>query len=476
MTTGPLWRAVTEMKPGRRLAPLLAGLLSMLDPVWLATAAAAGFEQPDAIAHLVDAAVAAKTATPTPVCTGAVGAARWPGLTLKGERVVDATLLGELWGYAQSAKTTGGLGGRLTIVTDPRDYDPRKHEPPIADTLRWAVERATTEKEPAWIVFDPKLPPHTRILVKDALRLPDNITLDGSCSDVTLEALSVVNTILIYTKNVIIDRLALRKTDYAPEANPDDDSCIRLNGAFDRIAIVHNDVSQCGDGAIDITVSPRRPIPEAARVTVAYNFIHDHDKTMLFGTFDCPGGPDADICDAAYFAANRSKMPGLFLTLDGNLFLRTGQRHPRVYGRVMAHIVNNLVAFQPTARPDGKFGDAYGVFVSNDARALVEHNFFTPVRARRQHPLAVWTVVTPGAERMPGDVEGFVRLADNFAMPPATADEDRPEEVPEPSYASDAGYEIVPLAELGLAAALACLSDRAGRTGASQWNRNLCAP
>ena len=461
------------MKPCRALAPVFAALLSMLSPACAAAAAGGAVETPEDIARMVDSALAAKLAAAVPICAGSPGAASWPGLTLRDGRVVDAAILGEIGGYARSAKTKGGLGGRLAIVTDPRDYDPEKHERPIAHSLRSAVERATAEGRPAWIVFDPKFPPHTRILIKGALRLPDNITLDGSCSDVTLESLSIVDPILINTKNVIVARLAVRKTDYVSEGNPDADSCIRLNGDFDQVAILHNDVSECGASAIAITISRHQPMPQAARVTVAYNFMHDHDLAVLFGTFECPHGPDTEICDAAYVEADRKKPPGLFLTLDGNLFLRTGQRHPRVSGRVMAHIVNNVVAFQPQPRPGGELGDAYGIFVSNDARALVEHNFFTPVRVPLKNPLAVWTVKTPGAEEMPGEIEGFVRLKDNFVMPPSTAYDDRPQEVPDPRYAPE--YDTVPLAKLGLPAALACLSDRAGRTGAAHWNAALCA-
>ena len=421
---------------------------------------------------IVDAAVAAATARPTPMCAGA-NAKAWPELTLAEGRVVGADLLREIGGYAGAAHTTGGLGGRLVIVTTPADYNSDVGETPIPGSLRAAVDGARADGAPAWIVFDPALGPAARIEIKTTLRPPDNVTLDGTCADVTLESPDN-NTILAYldaVHNVIVARLAFHKTGYVPELHPDDDSAIRVHGDVDRIAILHNDLSECGDGCIDITTSPRQPPPGRARITVAYNFIHDHDKVMLLGTFTC-AGEDGDQCDRAYFDANRDAVPGFFLTLDGNLFLRTGQRHPRAYGRVSAHIVNNVEAFQALPRPGGRLGGTYGIFVSDDARALIEHNLFIPAPPQRKIPLAAWTVLSPAAMPMLGDVEGFIRLRANAVVSGAIAAEDRPGLVPEPPYA----FRTVPLADLPPKQALACVADRAGRAGAARWSDTLCAP
>lgn len=457
----------------RRVVLAVRAIVAIVSFVGADFSAAAQDRRDLDLAVVVEAALAAKARQAPPTCPGA-DAASPAGLTVHDGIVTAADVIKEIGGYAGSAQTTGGLGGRLLVVTTTRDYDPEKHEPPIPGSLRAQLARAQGDKTPAWIVFDPALGPQARIELKRILRVPSDVTIDGSCADITLEAPDTTNTILVYIssgiQNVIITRLAMRKIGYVPELNPDDESALRINGDVDRIAVLHNDLYECGDGCIDITVSHNYPMPRAGRITVAYNFIHDHDKVMLFGTFDCPIG--GDQCDREYFDRNRLLAPVLHLTLDGNLFLHTGQRHPRVWGRVTAHIVNNVIAFQGLRRPNGALGDAYGIFVSNAARALIEHNLFAAVAPRRNPTLAVWTVVTRGAEKMPGDVEGFVRLRQNKVIGGAVAADDQPQEVPDPPYT----FYALPLEELSFKNAIACLADRAGRTGALAWDARLCAP
>jgi pectate lyase len=418
-------------------------------------------------ATLVNATVEAKASQSLPFCAQA-----WPGLRVLDGVVTAADLIGEIGGYAGAAGTTGGLGGRLRVVTTLRDYDSAAHEPAIPGSLRQHLESAAREQTPAWIVFDPALGPGAHIEVKRTLRIPSNVTIDGSCADITLEASNNSKTILAYVasgvSNVIIARMAMRKTGYIPAANPDVESAIRVNGDFDRIAVLHNDLWECGDGCIDITVSPNAPVPTLARITVAFNYLRDHDTVMGFGTYCRPDGDD-HRCGEAYLDKRRVTLPGLKLTLEGNLFARTGQRHPRVSGRVSAHIFNNIVAFRPLQHADGRFGAAYGIFVSNGARALVEANLFLPLVPLRP-ALAVWTVKSPGAMRMPADVEGFVRMDRNGIFGRAVATENVPDAVPDPDYA----YHLLPLRDLPLKAALACISNRAGRAGQSQWNSGLC--
>ena len=145
---------------------------------------------------------------------------------------------------------------------------------------------------------------------------------------------------------------------------------------------------------------------------------------------------------------------------------------PRVWGQVTAHIVNNVVAFQPLGRPRGGLGNAYGVFVADGARALVEHNLFAAIPPRRKPPLAVWTVASPGAMRVPGSVEAFVRLRENQVTDGAVATPSHPQDVPDPPYI----YKTYALERLSLERAIECLSERSGRTGASDWSEKLCSP
>lgn len=432
-------------------------------------------QRPSDLARLVDETIGKERPVPLPGCVQS-SRGEWPGLAIDNGVVTKADLIEEIEGYAKVGDTTGGLGGVLRVVTTLRDYNPSKREPPIPGSLRFHLERAAADRMPAWIVFDRTLGPKARIELRNTLRIPSNVTIDGSCADITLEAPASSRTILAFigsgVSNVIIARMAMHKTDDGAEENPNVDSCIRINGEVDRIAVLHNDLWDCGDGCIDITVSPRHPVPMLARMTVAFNEFRDHDKVMLFGTFDCASNGNASACDDAYLATRRSKPPSLRLTLQGNLFARTGQRHPRAFGDVSAHIFNNVIAFQPREHKDGRLGDSYGIFVSNGAKALVEDNFFIPLRQRLQRPRAVWTVNSPNAMKMPSDVEGYVRLGKNGMSGNANATEDNPSAVPEPGYS----YRSLPLAGLSAEAALACVSDRAGRGGRSRWNDPRCVP
>ena len=112
------------------------------------------------------------------------------------------------------------------------------------------------------------------------------------------------------------------------------------------------------------------------------------------------------------------------------------------------------------------------VFVADTARALVEHNLFAAVPPRLRLPLAVWTVASPGAMKMPGSVEGFVRLGANSIIGGAVAAAYLPQDVPDPPY----NYRTYPFETLPFEKAIACLADRSGRTGAAVWNESLCTP
>jgi pectate lyase len=400
----------------------------------------------------------------------------WAGLTIDGRRVVAARVIDEIDGFAKTAHVTGGLGGELSIVSTVQDYDSSKGEATIPGSLRAALEFATREKVPLWIVFDPRLGPDAVIHVKRPFLLPDNITLDGTCSGVTFESPSNIGQVYVFgAQNVIVQRLAFRKTGYVSTADEGDtESTIRLKGLFDKVAILHNELSKCGDGCLDITTSPGKPLPHAARITVAFNRFADHDKTMLFGTFTC-GDKGVPACDAKYLEANTYAAPVFYLTLEGNLFAHTAQRHPRAFGRVMAHVVNNVIAPAPLPRQDGSFSDCVGIFVSNAARALVEHNLFAPLwKSWGWTPfLAVWTTVTPGAERMPDDTEGFIRLDGNAATARATLAENRPELVRDPPYRQE--LKALPLEKMKAEQAVACVAERAGRHGGTTWLADLCA-
>ena len=364
------------------------------------------------------------------------------------------------------------------MVTTLSDYLP-KDEPVVPGSLRAIVSEAAGHAR--WIVFSPALGANATINLKQDIRLPDNITVDGSCADITLQSpVSEGGLYVFSTRNVIISHLRLRKTNYvSTKAKAGIRTALRLNGAFDAVAILHNDLSECGDGCIDITVSPNHPLPDRSRVTVAFNRIADHDKTMLFGIIDCNhpelGEP---MCDAEYFARYKDAQPRLFLTLQGNLFLHTAQRHPRIFGRVAADVVNNVIVYEPKARSDGGESASYGTVVLDTARALVEGNVYVPLMSENSNhlPNSVFTAST-GGRLWKNEVDGFIRLgtdgAANMTARPSVLAENEPDRVPDPP--TDARVEVLGVAALGLEASIRCIAARAGRTGAESWNHAQCS-
>jgi pectate lyase len=390
----------------------------------------------------------------------------WPGLVLRDNRVNQADVLAEIVGFGQLAGTTGGLGGTLEVITTTADFDSRQGEPEVPGSLRAAVDGIARRKSPGWIVFDPSLGAATIRLVAP-LRLPDDITLDGTCSDITLTAAPEVGLIYVFEhRNVIVTGLALRKTNAVGDLADDKiEGCMRINGFADAIAVLHMDFAACGDGALDITVSPGRAMPGPGRLTVAFNLFRDHDKTMLFGTTTCRDGATVfgDGCDIAQPA------PVYALTLTGNLFLQTGQRHPRVFGRVYAHVTGNAIIFRQQQKTDGTFGSSYGTFVSNGAKALVENNVFLSL-GRNSHPSAVWTTISPGAERMLEDSPGAIRARSNLHTARETVSQNAPELVADPPYRA-----MMSPTTTDMPLAIRCIAGRAGRGGAARWRARDCA-
>lgn len=423
------------------------------------------------LADLVERSTELREVRPPYKCIGSSPEARYQ-LRISNGMVVEADLVNEISGYARAAGTTGGYGGRLRVVTTLEDYD--DHDPPIPGSLRAHLETAKRNEEPAWIVFDEGLPARGRLLLKRTLRIPSNVTIDGACTDIVLEAPYRSKTMFAYVadgvENVIISRLSMRKIGYVPELYAEAASAIMVNGRFDRVAIISNDLSACGHSCIDITVSPNRPLPTRARISVLYNFIHDNDKAMLFGTYNCPQVDGLNTCDESDGEANRRSQTSMYLTLEGNVFVRTGQRNPRIFGRVTAHILNNLIAFRPLAYADGRFASSYGIFVSNGARALVEGNLVLPLTDERKRALGIWTVGTPGALRVSTDVEGFIRLGPNVILRNAIVSANKPQNVERPDYA----YAILPLEALSHEILAMCLLDQAGRSGRRTAARATC--
>lgn len=117
----------------------------------------------------------------------------------------------------------------------------------------------------------------------------------------------------------------------------------------DTLAIENGKTKQCHDGAIDVTKG-------ADLITLSYNVIAQHDKSMLIG------GSDSLTSDAGK----------LRITIANNVFQGTTQRVPRVrFGQV--HVFNNYFAGSKTASP---YAHSYSIGVGKQANVLSHANAF----------------------------------------------------------------------------------------------------
>lgn len=117
----------------------------------------------------------------------------------------------------------------------------------------------------------------------------------------------------------------------------------------DTLPIENGKTKQCHDGAIDITKG-------ADLITVSYNVVTLHDKTMLIG------GSDSLTSDAGK----------LRITIANNVFSGTTQRVPRVrFGQV--HVFNNYFVGSKTANP---YPHSYSIGIGKQANVLSHNNLF----------------------------------------------------------------------------------------------------
>ena len=137
--------------------------------------------------------------------------------------------------------------------------------------------------------------------------------------------------------NVIIRNLTFRDWD---------DDAINVQYST-RVWIDHNTLSNGYDGAVDIKRA-------SDYVTVSWNHVFDHDKTMLLGHSDDNGGEDRGH---------------LRVTYHHNWFDGTTQRHPRVRFGNPVHVYNNYYVNN----------SGYGVASTEEAGVLVEGNYFEGV-------------------------------------------------------------------------------------------------
>ncbi|HEX6682326.1 MAG TPA: hypothetical protein VF062_06000 [Candidatus Limnocylindrales bacterium] len=124
------------------------------------------------------------------------------------------------------------------------------------------------------------------------------------------------------------------------------DDAINVQESSTRVWIDHNSLTDGTDGAIDIKRG-------SDFITVSWNRIFGHDKSMLLGHSD-----DNESQDAGH----------LRVTYHHNWFDGSGTRHPRVRFGNPVHVYNNYY-----------FNNEYGVASTCEAGVLVEGNYFENV-------------------------------------------------------------------------------------------------
>jgi pectate lyase len=193
-----------------------------------------------------------------------------------------------------------------------------------------------------------------------------NTTIVGLGDRATLHGL----TLRVTGDNVILRNLRFSDAhDCFPQWDPLDGADGNWNSEYDNVDLVgathvwvdHNDFGDGGntdqptyfgrkyevhDGLLDI-------VNGSDLVTVSYNRLHDHDKTMLIGNTDKP----------TYDVGK------LRVSVHHNLFTEIGQRAPRVrYGQV--HVYDNLYLVRDPA------AYTYSLGVGVESRIYAENNFF----------------------------------------------------------------------------------------------------
>ncbi|MFJ6853093.1 polysaccharide lyase family 1 protein [Streptomyces sp. NPDC091271] len=203
------------------------------------------------------------------------------------------------------------------------------------------------------------------------VNVPSNTTLVGVGKDATIigASLQVKNV-----SNVVVRNISFEDTyDCFPQWDPTDGDQGAWNSEYDNLVVYgsshvwvdHNTFSdgdrpdadqphyfgqvyQQHDGLFDI-------VRGADLVTVSWNVLKDHDKTMLIGNSDGAG------------ASDRGK---LRVTLHHNLFKDVKERAPRVrFGQVDSY--NNYFA----ATKGAAYGYTYGI--GAESHLVAEHNAFT---------------------------------------------------------------------------------------------------
>lgn len=372
------------------------------------------------------------------------------GVRVTGGRVVAANFYSHMEGYARQAGTTGGMGRTYIEVTRLDDA------PKTAGTLRWAVGEAQKEGG-GWIGFSRKLNAGDEVALTKGLRVNQNVTIDGGCIAPLITAPTWSSVIYVQrTSNVVLARIRISQSGPARSGKAGGD-CVTVSHGTDKVWIGFSEFFRCTDGLIDITQSG---IDAIMRATVSYNYLHDHDKAMLISGDHCA---DTETpCAKVEPTQGSVAQPMVRVTLQGNIFRSTGQRHPRVSGHAYVHVINDVVLYGARKRIDGSLGATYGAYAANGGMIFAEDSLYMPLTG---------TALKPAVSAQVGDTEVSGRGAVNVRGMAAAATNGigNSKEVPMPSYAIHNGADF----SSNPVSAAACVAGQAGIGG---WERQTVSP
>ncbi|XP_054803862.1 pectate lyase-like [Prosopis cineraria] len=174
-------------------------------------------------------------------------------------------------------KTTGGLGGKIYVVTDSSDVDVANPKP---GTLRYAA----IQKEPLWIIFA-----HSMVIkLKQELLVNSDKTIDGRGANIHIK--SGGGLTLQFVKNVIIHNLRIRNIkakkgglvrdapDHVGLRTRSDGDAISIFGST-NVWIDHISMSNADDGLVDAIMG-------STAITISNCHMTRHNDVMLFGAGD----------------------------------------------------------------------------------------------------------------------------------------------------------------------------------------------
>ncbi|CAN1322313.1 Probable pectate lyase 7 [Linum perenne] len=229
--------------------------------------------------------------------------------------------------------TTGGMDGRLYVVTDNSDDN---FINPLPGTLRYAV----IQKEPLWIIFAHDM----NIKLNKELLMMGNKTIDGRGANVHIAYGSgitiqfVANVIIhgIHIHHIIVTTGGMIRdsVDHFGLRTQSDGDGISIFGST-NVWIDHVSMSQCTDGLIDA-------IQGSTAVTISNSHFTHHNDAILLGASDSFSGDQFMQITVAYNHFGQGlvqRMPrcrwGFFHVVNNDythwrLYAIGGSRHPTI--------------------------------------------------------------------------------------------------------------------------------------------------